>query len=231
MKTCAAWMATGLIALTLAQPAMAGDFYAGPFLMGGFTDSKDPTRIPAQPTALRDGNDPWGPSAGGGAWFGYNMKKDIDLPLSLEFASSYRDRHDQDIGFMDVTSNRLFSIKSNVTTVDTMLSLIYDIPVQFWGMRPYVGGGAGVVYANMEHKPFFVTVPGASAPDSDSWNFAWQAQTGVKYALSDSLDLRLDYRYIDMGTVSTGLLPTVTGDEFETDLSSHDFRLGLAWAF
>lgn len=222
-------LAVGILATAMLcspLPAHAGAFYTGPYVMAGSTVSADRTRIPAQPTPLRDGGDFMGLSAGFGGWGGYRFD---DLPISVEFASSARARHDQDIGFIDVTTNRLYSIRSNVSTVDNMVSLLYDLPFTAWGLQPYIGAGAGVVYAHLSQKAKFVN--NGTAGNENTWNFAWQGQAGVKYPLEDNLELRFDYRYIDMGIISTGELPTGTNDRFDSHLMSQDLRAGITWKF
>jgi opacity protein-like surface antigen len=214
-----------LLVTAAAHPAFAADsgWYAGPFLLGGFTDGDNYERSPSTPLPVTGQTDTSGMSGGGGAWGGYDFGQ-----FSLELAGSYRFRHDQNFTFTDITTTNSFGAKANVQTADFIVSAFYDIPLG-WKLQPYVGGGAGVVYHRLDTDMLTTTVTDAGS--SSSWDLAWQVGGGLKYPLSDRMNLRLDYRYVDLGQIETSALPTGTNDKLSADITSNDIRLGLTWSF
>lgn len=215
----------GTICLT-ALPAQAG-WYLGPHALVGFANSDNYTRDDPAGITPNGHTDTMGINGGAGLWAGYDFKQRSGVPFSLEFGSDFRFRHDMTIDFVDVATAGNFSSKSNVQTYDFMVSGLYDLPFG-WKLQPYVGGGAGIVYARLENEVLRSTVfPEA---DSHTTNFAWQVQTGVKYPIGKHSKFRIDYRYVDMGQVDTGHYTNVD-DGFQADLSSHDIRMGVTWDF
>jgi opacity protein-like surface antigen len=73
------------------------------------------------------------------------------------------------------------------------------------------------------------------ADDANKWNFAWAIHAGVAYAVTQSFTVELAYRYISMGSATTG--PTRAFDGSFTNggpftfnnIYSHDFKLGVRW--
>lgn len=210
-------------AVALTATTASASWYAGPTLLGGFSNTDNYERTPVTPFPFSGETDTNGVSGGAGALGGYDFTED-GAPLSLEFSGNYRFRHDMNLRYNDPANTILYGNKSNVQTADFIVSLLYDLPFG-WEIQPYIGGGAGVAHIWMDNE-----VPGLPGSENGSnTNFAWQAQTGIKYPLGDGMKLRFDYRYIDYGRIDTGLLST--GDVFSADMDSHDLRLGLTWDF
>ncbi len=42
------------------------------------------------------------------------------------------------------------------------------------------------------------------AADATKWNFAWAVHAGITYKVTQSMSIDLGYRYIDMGSGTTG---------------------------
>lgn len=93
---------------------------------------------------------------------------------------------------------------------------------QFGAFRPYVGAGVGVAF----HHLGSVDLPiGSSSGNSTS--FAWNAQAGVVFDLTDRLALDVGYRYVDLGKAkSGGPLPFKVDD-----ITAHEARIGLRYSF
>lgn len=213
-----------LLVTTVAHPALAEGWYGGPFAMVGFTDHDNYERTPATVLPISGDSDNAGLSGGAGLWGGYDFGG-----WALELGGSYRARHDANFSFTDITSGLNNGAKANVQTADLILSAIYDIPVK-WSVTPYIGAGAGMSYNRLDSE--LLTGGGITdAGTSSSWEFAWQLQGGLKYPMSETSHLRLDYRYVDLGTIETSALPTATNDRLSADLASHDIRIGWVWGF
>lgn len=74
-------------------------------------------------------------------------------------------------------------------------------------LRPYLGAGAGVSRNELGEmtyrfpalaQPRYSVMPGGTRTD-----FAWAAEAGLGYAVSDHVTLELAYRYSDLGEVET----------------------------
>jgi outer membrane protein OmpA-like peptidoglycan-associated protein/outer membrane protein W len=121
-------------------------------------------------------------------------------------------------------------------TVDAatlMVNAIYDFGDDSWGIRPFVGIGAGVARVNTD---FIGTQDGQRgltiAADDSSTKLAAQALAGVSMALGERLDLDLTYRYLmtdfEFDSIASG---PVNYGNFEGPYEDHSLTLGLRWAF
>lgn len=212
-------ISTVLLAAPLAAHAQ---WYAGPALLTGMTNERDISDPTGTATGIFDRDD-GNLVVGASGLMGYDFTES-GMPMSLEFSGNWRARHDLDIGYIN---GGLQGVKSNVQTLDFMASLLYDIDLGY-ELTPYLGGGVGVAYADLESENLN---GGLITPmqDSDTTNFAWSLQGGVKYPLDEGVKLRVDYRYVDLGTIETSAAPG--GERFEADLYAHDVRLGVTWDF
>lgn len=218
-----------VLSSVLATPAFAAEqnrnAYVGIYGMVGFANTDGVERTPAQPTPLRESSDSGGVNGGAGAWLGYDWASK-GLPIRTELAGTWRYRHDMTVQFTQAGGSGQFATKSDISTVDIMASVLYDIPVS-WKVKPYVGFGVGSVYSDVET---YLLSPGKTdGPGDTNWDLAWQLQAGVNYPITTAWDFRVDYRYADLGEVSTG--PVATGETFTADLESHDIRIGATWNF
>ncbi|WP_125256087.1 OmpA family protein [Brevundimonas fluminis] len=114
-----------------------------------------------------------------------------------------------------------------------MVNVIYDFGDDSWGIRPFVGLGAGVARINTD---FIGTQEGQRgftiAADDSSAKLAAQALAGVSMALGERLDLDLTYRYLmtdfEFDSIASG---PVNFGNFEGPYEDHSLTLGLRWAF
>ena len=112
----------------------------------------------------------------------------------------------------------------------------------WWCLTPYVGVGLGM--ANVKISGFrddgFTYTPGlnnstAYADDASKWNFAWAVHAGITYKVTQSMSIDLGYRYIDMGSGTTGATRAFDGSFSNggpftfKNITSHDFKLGVRW--
>jgi opacity protein-like surface antigen len=82
------------------------------------------------------------------------------------------------------------------------------------GFSPYIGGGVGGARVNVDTS--------TSLDDSD-WGFAFQAGAGVRFRLTDALQVDIGYRFKDV--------PDLSIDSLDTDLQSHNAQIGLTLGF
>jgi opacity protein-like surface antigen len=91
-------------------------------------------------------------------------------------------------------------------------------------VTPYVFGGVGV--AVNDSRRGARTDDNLTSDYSDlKTNLAWNAGTGMNYALDDHWGLDLAYRYLNMGPATLSA-PTTTGE-----LTSHELVSGLKYKF
>lgn len=100
------------------------------------------------------------------------------------------------------------------------LNLVYDFPTGM-NFRPFLGAGVG--YGRVE-----VDYDDAEAKDEV---FLWQAKAGVSYALSDTMDVELAYRYLDAESASFGGEGVDLNVSGEVDTQLHSVVAGLRWKF
>ena len=113
--------------------------------------------------------------------------------------------------------NGAINANTEVRTWDAMTNVLYDFDLGS-PIRPYVGVGVGAV--NVDAK-----VGGLGS--DDDWAFGYQGIAGVEYAVSDTVALFTDYRY--MATQGLNVNPGTGGinDEYR----SHTVLAGLRWTF
>lgn len=157
-----------------------------------------------------------------------------------------------------------FRTENRRHTGTLMLNGYYDLN----GMgkfRPYVGAGVGIawteVYNSKATDPHIPTTthgrPGYIFPtlayghkgvqyNKTSTNFAWALMAGVAYQLTNTIDLDVGYKYLNIGTVKTGGTPFVSdGEEISggyshwvysnftrlKNVGDHQIRVGLRYKF
>lgn len=131
-----------------------------------------------------------------------------------------------------------FSPEGDIESTTLMANVIYDFGSSAWGVRPFVGLGAGVnrvktdLVGNLRaNRAATFTI------DDTSTKFAAQAIAGLSYAVGDRANIDLTYRYLtgdssfDSATVGTGVGATNFGT-WDGDYNKvHTVTLGLRYSF
>ena len=129
-----------------------------------------------------------------------------------------------------------YSPEGDLESATLMANVIYDFGFEYWGLRPFVGLGAGANYVNTDFAGRMRATPGVSfVADDSSTKFAAQAIAGVAFAVGERANIDLTYRYLtsdlefDSVTAGTGAAAfgTFDGDYDE----SHTVTLGLRYSF
>lgn len=141
-----------------------------------------------------------------------------------------------DIGFhyrgdLDFRTNSIgppYYYDTEIDTYTFMFSLYLE-PFHFKKWTPYAGAGFGAAW--IEAKTDDTVVEGSD----NEMKFAWQAEAGIQYELTQHFMLRLGYRYIDMGSIDLDLnpigLPGVNAGTFKGDLTAHEILFGVRYRF
>ena len=179
-----------------------------------------------------------------GGMFGYDFG-----PFRLEAEASYRRA---DANAMVVNQGQGFFPSSPATGRASALSFMVNGLVDLGpddGPQVFAGGGVG--YAHVQVNAF--TSPNSTtdfAVDGADDGFAWQLLAGLRYPLSDHVDIGLKYRYYNQGSVnlpasyttarsvsveSVGPRAVVGGttysDVVTTKMRSHSAMLTLSYNF
>ena len=203
----------------LATPAMADYWYLG--AKGGIVFPRDTSfQGPNSRTPLFKNDQKRGWTAGGqlGYDFGrFRMESDI-------YYSRSSLRNTAIFAYPDFGLPGSYSASGRTDSWNFMLNALIDI-IQTDRLTFSVGGGVGAARTKLNALRPSSSIN--SVTDSD-WAFAYQGIAGMRYALSDSLDLTLDYRYAE--TAKNNFLRG-TGSPVDAKLKSHAVLAGFAFKF
>jgi opacity protein-like surface antigen len=115
------------------------------------------------------------------------------------------------------------------------------------GITPYVGAGVGGAFnqfkgfnSQANFYPGFYGCPATSTtnclggnpkyPDKTKTNFAYALMAGVAVDLVENLKLDVGYRYLNLGSATTGTDAGGIGASTK-EITAHQIRAGLRWTF
>lgn len=136
-------------------------------------------------------------------------------------------------------------VSSRLDSQLLMGRLFYDLPLQWQGIRPWLGLGAGWARHDMGAMTYRFPSLGAGdltrMPGGTHDRFAWRADIGLSYAVNERLHLDLSWTHADLGWVGTDAGPAaiirhgnvreLTINGTETRLRNEGFNLGLRYWF
>ena len=112
----------------------------------------------------------------------------------------------------------------------------------WWCVTPFIGAGIGTSYnriSGFQDTGAFVQggLPINSVfygDDAGKWNFAWAAYAGLSYQVTRNVSIELAYRYISLGSGTTGATRAFDGsavaDPFVLkNITSNDLKIGVRW--
>ena len=114
------------------------------------------------------------------------LNSNDDDDITDQFLDDLNDRLDRTGAGLPLLTNDDFQPSGHLTVDSAMANVMLDIGMGR-GITIYGGGGLGRSFVHGFH-------------DRDS-GFAWQYFGGVRYAISDKIDLGLKYRYFNSGVV------------------------------
>jgi len=150
----------------------------------------------------------------------------IGLAIGVEMSNSFSLQFD--IGYM---KNEVDTVKLDGLGVDPALfggSLeMEQMPIMLsaiWtgsssNMQPYAGFGLGTTHGELTLNLDDTLLGTAVSASSDEWAFTYQALAGVKFELSPSADMTIDYRFLH-ADYSDG-----------SDLDNHTIGMGVQFRF
>jgi outer membrane protein OmpA-like peptidoglycan-associated protein len=137
----------------------------------------------------------------------------------VEFEGGYR--HNE----LDQYTKNGWLLKNSsgeLTEATAMLNVIYDVPLME-NLSLSLGVGAGGDFAHLK-----LDLPWQDI-DQEDWHFAYQGLAGLNYALTGSMGVFLNYRFLNAESGTYDPTPSlhVEGDEFQ----KHTASVGIRYAF
>ncbi len=161
-------------------------------------------------------------TVGLGFFLGYDFFANSDTPVRAEieysFRSQFKNEGNYHVGGSTVTNK----MESNMHTL--LASAYYDFYNESI-FTPYIGAGLGMAFIDGHTE---LNVGGTHYSEQmDDTVFAWHAGAGVGIALNERITADLGYRYLGTSTVNA----EIAGGDISTDLSSHEFSVGIRFGF
>ena len=160
-----------------------------------------------------------------GGTVGMDWGNQIRTELELSHARWNSDRYHSHTSSDGVPFDTTNSAKSDVSATYLLGNAWLDLS-QGSMMTPYVGGGLGIGWANV--NAFTDT---KSADHFNASGLAFQIGAGVRFSVGDRLSIDAGYRFKDIVGLNYGA-DRNTGDILtDTSLASHNFQIGLTYQF
>ena len=102
-----------------------------------------------------------------------------------------------------------------------LTNLLFDIPVGWGGLTPYVGAGIGFANVRLDQ----VGTVGGTVFNSEDTAFAWDLTAGVSYDISRNVTFYVFYRFLQFNSVNG----TLIGGGFTSsdDIDNHQVGAGI----
>ncbi len=173
-------------AQTMSSPSGApGSFYLR--AEGGWNHAQGIDFSGNPPAPAGDMKEDEGYIAGGAV--GYNIGAIPLGNLRIELNLDYRDNGVKSLGLYGGKTGG----SGNVDSLAGMVNGIIDAPIEFWGIRPYYGLGAGLVSLNFDN----IAVAGTQIINDRDTVAALQGIAGLRYDLTTNWTVGLEYRFLD----------------------------------
>ncbi len=149
-----------------------------------------------------------------GAVGGYRFGLNDNLSLDVEGEVTYRDNDVDDITVSGVDLDADGDLTSFAFMANGWLNWHVGS-----GFSPYVGGGVGVLHVELED----LDVVGLNLDDDSDTVIAGQLGAGVAYAVTENVELSLDYRFL--------IADDADFNGTETEIENHSVLLGFKYLF
>lgn len=173
---------------------------------------------------------------------GYRWTDHIRTDLTFAYRGWYQIKDAIDTSFVFPTSTgarALYSgpadAKANVQEISGLFNVYYDI-ARFGIVTPYLGGGVGFTYNNMQTLTLNVGGDVGTVGGNSGTDVAWQFCLGAAIDVAPNTIVDFGYRYINMGRVSTTSQAVVLGigqtvGKLKADLQANELQFGLRYTF
>jgi opacity protein-like surface antigen len=117
---------------------------------------------------------------------------------------------------------------TEVKDISSLMLSVFVEPFHFKNFTPYVGAGIGNTWMKVTTNDTVVMA------DSRETNFTWQLETGLHYAFTNNLGVRIGYRYVDMGKFDVPLTHMGSGADagnLTGKLTAHEVMAAFRYTF
>lgn len=160
-----------------------------------------------------------------GVRFGYAFATPIPVRPSLELELGYLTN---DINLQRSSKNsykgslQSFHAFGNVVLALDMENHLSETSSDFWRkIKPYIGAGAGMSYARLQHLEYIRDGRKVNDEDGGQISFGYQVFGGVEYAFTDSFSIYGEYKYLSLYDLGGG---DVQGADFSEYLIGMKFQ-------
>ncbi len=198
-----------------------------------------------------------GDSAFAGIGIGYQVNNWLRFDATGEYRTSQHigtiESYDAGV-FFGAPGNTAYDNYTGTVQSSVFLANAYADLGTWWCFTPFIGAGVGTAYNRVTALndvgvggPTFVDAAGnlqtgvgnggfGFAKEHDKFSLAYAGMAGVSYAVTPNLKLELAYRYLNMGSATSGLINCVNGtgcvlERHRYSLASQDIKLGMRWMF
>ncbi len=163
---------------------------------------------------------------GGGVALGYDFGTGLRVEGEFFYLTTDVDRFEVTkdlINVPDLVGDQ-YDVNGDLSVAAIMANVHYDIPLDHFMLKPYVGAGIGAaaIMADMSSAPLLLSF------DDNSWTFAWQLMAGISVPIDERLNLSAGYRYF---AASETDIPDSFGTDYSFSVQSHSFDVGLRFQF
>lgn len=148
------------------------------------------------------------------------------LRLEAEFnQNADAEKNHPDMFYIDNETGEISgpgTIKLKLKTKSIMFNAYFDIDTGT-GFKPYVGGGFGAGWNNLEVSGDLIY------GEKKYRRLAWQIGTGVGYDVNSNVTLDVGYRYIDYGDKS--YYDSFLKENVKIETTAHEFYAGFRYNF
>lgn len=152
---------------------------------------------------------------GGGIGIGYHFNDLLRADFNLAYIS------DDEFSYVDIDD--AVSVENRV--IGAFVNGYLDLGTVI-GFTPYVGAGAGMVYAKHSVGVDSATWGAAYSNSDRQYGFAYTLNAGVNYQVSRNMSLDVGYQYLSAPGIDHVDVPT---GNVEEGLNYHQLRVGLRY--
>lgn len=165
----------------------------------------------------------------GGIFAGYLLQQD-SLVFGLEGDVEYADMN----GSTKAVQGGAIELGRLESDIDWLASLRLRAGFAMDRALIYATGGLAVGGAELEFSPTPGPFLDMSRDSDEATKVGWTLGGGIEYAMADSLSVRFEYRYTDLGTLearATDNVDPAVFEDLEVKNAFHAVRAGLTWRF
>lgn len=176
-----------------------------------------------------------------GAGIGYQFSSWLRFDATAEYRSTARVKAVGSYTDFCAGGGKCFDVYDGSHQASVFMANAY-FDLGTWGrFTPFVGAGVGGAYHRMSNFwDIGLNSDGSTgrgfAEDHSHWNMAWAVHAGLAYDVAPNLKVELAYRYLNMGTINSGIVDCAGCGTFGPlayyklrDADSHDIKLGVRW--